>query len=78
MATIKRCDLCREVWDPEETKDKWSDADQNQCTISVAVPADTRTYEHRAKYNQYFEVCQACARAVVKTLEDLAVKPAER
>lgn len=70
MATIKRCDTCKEYWDPEEHMDVYNKEDTNRCGISVIAPRDASRYD-RPAYTHTYEVCQDCAREVIKLLDSL-------
>lgn len=70
MATIKRCDTCKEYWDPEEHMDVYNNVDMNRCSVSVTAPRDSTRYD-RQSFSTTYEVCQDCAREVIRTLDSL-------
>jgi hypothetical protein len=70
MATIKRCDTCREYWDPAEHMDVYGKEDMNRCVVSVIAPRDGSDYT-RSSFSTTYEVCQDCAREVIRVLDSL-------
>ncbi len=69
MATLKRCDACKDVWDPEDYKGLYPDqgTDTNLCSVSVIAPRDPNHYG-RDKHSEMYETCQNCARQVIALL----------
>ena len=71
MADLKRCDACHTIWDPAETTTTYgSGYDANCCSVSIFAPNDPNN-NRRDRYSQSFEVCQDCAREVIKLVEGI-------
>ena len=74
MATLKQCDACEDVWNPEDYQ-TYNGDDENRCSVSVLAPEEsTRLY--RKRYNKSYEMCQDCTRDVIKLIEGKKDKPA--
>lgn len=75
MASLKRCDACHEVWDPEEHRDPWDDhADRNLASLSLTAPAyRDKSIKWADRISEHYELCQQCAREVYDLL--LSKKP---
>lgn len=74
MATLKRCDACHEIWNPDDHYDAYNQVDTNLSTVSVHIPRnnDRIDYSARAGHSKSYEVCYECAREVVRLLEGRA------
>lgn len=68
MATLKKCDRCGEVWNPDDHKRGYNGLDVNRGTISALAPNDPSNYR-RKEVKKDLEVCRACIDAFVEWLK---------
>lgn len=62
MADLKRCDRCKEIWEPDLTHDYTNGKiDPNLVTISITIPRDpARTGNDAEQFNENAELCRKC------------------